>query len=382
MRWLIFTIILVLSGTLLRGQGVFISKFTPGNYLSDNLHCVELGNPAASSTDIGGYLIVTRNYSVRLPAGTQIPSRGLLRIGKRSSETQSFDIELSRTDDFLIRFNLIGDEGNYVGLLDPKGKIIDAFYHSPRPNVPFLPDRDTLITFSGTKIPFYLPPENRGVWKYLSYGDDPGISFFQRLGKWQLSTNGTPNTPLTSYNDFSARYFDGIVTLKWSTTFEKDVISHAVERSEDQENFVRIGQVISKGNSDEYQFYPFFDKEIESGKAYSYRIKGVDGLGNEVYSQIRSIKSEDGVSEFEMEVILLPYGNETELNLRFSSEYSQNVQIKLLNEHLAEVAILFDDYVFARRPNLLKVSRRLTSGRYTILATTADKRFGKDIVIP
>lgn len=381
MRWLI-TLCILVSASLLRAQGIFISKFTPGNYLSDNFHCVELGNPAAVPADVGGYLVITRNYSVRLAAGTRIQPRSLLRIGKHSGSGQTFDIQLSNTKDFLIRFNLNEDEGNYVCLIDPKGKMVDAFYHSPRPNVPFLPDRDTLITFSGTKIPYYLPPENRQVWNYLSYGDDPGISFYQRLGKWQLSTEGTPSTPLTSYHDFSARYFDGIVTLKWSTSYEEDVISHVVERSEDQENFTRIGQVISKGNSDEYQFYPFYDKDIQPGKAYSYRVKGVDGFGNEVFSQIRSIQAEDGISEFEMEVILVPYGDEAELNLRFSSEYSQNVQIKLLNEHLAEVAILFDDYVFARRPNLLKVSRRLTSGRYTVLATTADKRFGQDIVIP
>lgn len=380
MRWLL-TISLIVSGFPLWAQGVFISKFTPGNYLSDNLHCVELGNPTGSPLNIGGYLVITRNYSMRLAVGTSIQPRGLLRIGKQSNSGQSFDVQLSNTQDFLIRFNLNDDEGNYVCLIDPKGQVVDAFYHSPQPNVPFLPDRDTLITFSGTRISFYLPPENRQTWKYLSYGDDPGTSFYQRLGKWQLSTTGSPSTPLASYQDFSARYFDGIVTLKWSTSFEQDVISHVIERSEDQENFTRIGQVLSKGNSDEYQFYPFYDKEIQNGKTYSYRVKGVDGVGNEVFSQIRSIQAEDGISEFEMEVILVPFAEETELSLRFTSQYSQDVQIKLLNEQMAEVAILFDDYVFARRPNLLKMARRLPAGRYTVLATTETKRFGQDILI-
>ena len=380
MRWL-YSIALILISQTLAAQGVFISRFTPGNYLSDNLHLVELGNPGSKTVDVSGYLVVTRNYSVRLAPGTNIPARGLLRIGKASDAQQSFDVQLSLTKDFLIRFNLNEDEGNYVCLLDPLGKILDAFYHSPRPNVPFLPDRDTLITFSGTRIPFYLPPENRQTWSYFSFGGDPSTTFYQRLGKWQLSASNVPTANLTAYQDFSARYFDGITTLKWTTSFEREVVSHAIERSEDQVNFQRIGQVISKENSDQFQYYSFYDKEITEGTTYYYRIKGADGIGNEAYSQIKPVQTQRGIEEFEMEVILIPFGGESELNLRFSSQYSQDVRIKLLDDRMAEVAILFDDYVFARRTNLLKVSRRLPPGKYTILATTENKRFGEEIEV-
>lgn len=380
MRWL-FTIFILIGYQAVVAQGIFISRFSPGNYLSDNSHLVEIANPGSQAANLSGYLLVTRNYSVQLPPNTTIPSRGLIRIGKKSSSTQSLDIELSRTKDFLIRFNLNEDEGNYVCLIDPLGQVVDAFYHSPRPNVPFLPDRDTLITFSGTRIPFYLPPENRQVWSYLSYGENPGISFYQRVGQWQLEQGEAVDDQITSYEEFSARYFDGITTLKWSTRFEENVVSHVVERSENQVDFMRIGQVISKGNSEQFQFYPFYDPDTDEGKTYYYRIKAVDGQGKEVFSQIKQVKTETGISEFEMEPILIPYGNEAELSLRFSSEYSQNVRIKLLNDRMAEVAILFDDYVFANQPNLLKVSRRLKPGQYLILAITENKRFGKEIEV-
>ena len=48
---------------------------------------------------------------------------------------------------------------------------------------------------------------------------------------------------------------------------------------------------------------------------------------------------------------------------------------------MAEVAILFSDYVTARQPNLLKVSRRLPPGRYLLLASTETGRFGKKFVV-
>lgn len=379
MRWQIFISMVMLCGPLW-SQSIFISRFTPGNYLSDDLHLVEIATTNRQPTSLAGYLIVTRNYAVRLPENSTLAEGSIFQVGKENNSTQTYDIQLSKTPDFLIRFNFAESQGNYVALFDPQGNLQDAFYHAPQPNVPFLPGKDTLITYSGQRIPYYLPPENRNEWSYLNLEDSPGLSFVQLGGKWQSATANSQELPMTSYRDFSVRYFDGIVSLKWATRFEEEGLEHTVQRSEDQKHFYPLGKVDSKGETKEYQYYSFYDKEVVSGKAYTYRIQASDGE-EEVFSPIRSILPKEGIEEFEMEAILVPSTGGIELNLRFTSQYSQDIRIKLLDENLGEVAILFDGYVFARGPNLLKMAKRIPPGSYTVLATTETKRFGKEILV-
>lgn len=377
MKWQILISMLMLCGPMW-SQSIFISRFTPGNYLSDDLHLVEVATSNRQPTNLEGHIIVTRNYAVRIPNGATLALGSTYKIGKENNLNQTYDLQLSKTPDFLIRFNFAESEGNYIALFDPMGQLLDAFYHAPQANVPFLPNKDSLITFSGQRIPYYLPPENRPVWSYLKQEDRPGASFAQIGGKWQFTTSDDQELPITSYRDFSVRYFDGIVSLKWATRYEEEELEHLIERSEDQKNFYPLGKLPSKGINSSYQAYSFYDKDVLPGKAYTYRIQGSNGE-KQVYSPIRIILPEDGIEEFDMETILVPASGGVELNLRFTSQYSQDIRIKLLDENLGEVAILFDGYVFARRPNLLKVAKRIPPGNYTVLATTETKRFGREV---
>lgn len=334
-------------------QGVYISRYIPGNYLSDNDHRVEIYNPSGAAADLEGYLLVTRDYSVRLPSRSRVAPRSVLRIAKQPAP--GVTLNLSTTPDFLIRFHFLEHEGNYVVLFDKEMNIVDAMYYSPVPNVPFLPDRDTSYTFAREKLPFYLPPENRRVWTYISVGNSPTNAFVQSNGEWRLSAQRSDENPATAHDDLSVRFSDGIVAVKWATRFEKDCRFHAIERSEDQENFRVVGQLDSKGNSQDFQRYTFYEKDLEPGGVYYYRVRSEDLYGNRVYSKIREIKAEAGDDEFSMEVFVGMQQEGDELNLRFISRYSQRVRIKLYDERRREVAILYNDYVFAETPTLLKI---------------------------
>lgn len=379
MRWRL-SIFLIMLCTSSWAQSIFISQYTPGNYLSDNSHLVAIANPSATSISLEGYLLVSRDYSVRLSKAAILKPKSVFRIGKMTGAGQALDMELNKSPDFLIRFNLLESEGNYIALLDRNGGLVDAFYYSPLPNVPFLPDRDTCITFSGQRIPYYLPPENRDAWSYLSRGDGPSNAFVQEAGKWR-ETSSESAPPITSHEDLTVRYFEGIATLKWQTAYEIGVARHVIERSLDQESFEAAGEVAAVGDSQEEHYYRYYDKDLIIGRVYFYRIRS-EGVGREpVYSKIKSVRVQDGLEEFEMETILVPHGDGTELNLRFLSQYSQEVRIKLLDERLSEVAILFSGYVYAREPNLLKIGQRLPPGRYLLIAATETSRFGKEIVV-
>lgn len=381
MKALIGTIgIFWLSLDLLLGQGVFVSRFRPANYLSNNRHLVEIQHAGRGSTNLEGYLLVTRDYSVRLPRGANVSAGSKFRIGKTSTNENPLDLELAGMPDFLIRFHLMENEGNYVALLDRNGKMVDGFYYAPEKNVPFLPDRDTSITFSGLKIPFSLPPENRSSWSYLNSRDEPGLDFVLERGTWKKIADRSI-LEATRCEDVTLRYFEGIVSVKWSTRFESGVEGHFVERSLDQENFEEIGNVSAKGNTQERNLYAYYDDQVALGKNYFYRIRSQIKGKEDVYSKVVSLKIQEGEDPFSMEAILVPYNDGTELNLRFTSLYAQDIRIKLLDERMAEVAILFQGYVNAREPKLLKVSRRLGPGKYLILTSTEGQRFGKEIFI-
>ena len=376
MRYLLTGLGIMLCGISF-SQSIFISRIVPGNYLSDNRHRVEFYNPDNSSQSLEGYLLVTRDYSVRLPGEVRVPAHGTYVLAK--NRAPDVNLSLATTPDFLIRFPMLEHEGNYIVLFDPKGRILEALYYSPVPNVPFLPDRDTLYTYSREKIPYYIPPENRPIWNHFTAGSDPGSFFLKVKGVWRMSS--LRDNPATEYQNVTLRYKEGILNLKWTVSFEKDSRLHIVEKSTDIERFVPVDTLESKGDTRDLRQYAYYEEGLDPGTTYYYRIRNIDAAGREIYSRIREVKAEEGQEEFSMEVLQGPSTGAGPLRVRFNSQFSQQVRIKLYDERRMEVAILFDDFVYAGVPGLLKVGRKLPAGQYLILAETETKRFGQNFEV-
>ncbi len=376
MRYLLTGLGIMLWGITF-SQSIFISRIVPGNYLSDNRHRVEFYNPESRVQSLEGYLLVTRDYSVRLPAEARIPAHGTYLLAKNRASGVS--LSLATTPDFLIRFPLLEHEGNYFVLFDPKGKILDALYYSPVPNVPFLPERDTLFTYSREKVPYYIPPENRAIWSHFTAGSDPGSVFVKVKGVWRMTS--MRENPATEYQNVTLRYKEGILSLKWAVTFEKDSRMHIVEKSTDIERFVPVDTLASLGDTRDFRQYAYYEQGLEKGASFYYRIRNIDAAGREIYSRIREVKAEEGQEEFGMEVLQGTDDGGGPLRVRFNSQYSQQVRIKLYDDRLMEVAILYDDFVYASVPGLLKVGRKLPPGNYLILAETETKRYGQNFEV-
>jgi hypothetical protein len=376
MRYLLTGLGMMLWGITF-SQSIFISRIVPGNYLSDNRHRVEFFNPTGATESLEGYLLVTRDYSVRMPAEARVPARSSFVIAKNRSA--GVNLELASTPDFLIRFPLVEHEGNYLILFDPKGHIVEALYYSPVPNVPFLPERDTLYTYSREKIPYYIPPENRACWSHFTAGSGTESIFVKVKGLWRM--NSMRDNPATDYQNVTLRYKEGILSLKWTVSFEKDSRLHIVEKSTDIERFVPVDTLVSQGDTRDLRQYAYYDEGLEKGGTYYFRIRNIDAAGREIYSRIREVKAEEGQEEFSMEVLQGTATGGGPLRLRFNSQFSQQVRIKLYDERLMEVAILFDDFVYAGIPGLLKVGRKLIPGNYLILAETETKRFGQNFEV-
>jgi hypothetical protein len=366
----------MLLGGLVQAQVPVVTRYVPGNYLSDNFHRVELTNPGLQPISLEGYLLVTRDYSVRLPAGARVGPNGVYRIAREAS--RGIDLVLSRTPDFLIRFHFLEHEGHYIALFAPDGRLLEAAYTSPSRIVPFLPDRDTCITFDGRKIPFYLPPENRPDWRYMPIQASRSAGYVKVKGAWIPGGSVVVAPPAVEYGDMVLRYKAGIATVQWHTRFEQGCKRHVVERSEDQQTFGAVGEENSIGDTQAGQEYTHYEKGLQEGKRYYYRIKGEDATGNSTYSAVKELLAVEPKEEFRMEIISGELGD---LRIRFSSRYSQKVRIKLFDDAMREVALLFNDYIYAETPNLVVVGARLDGGkRYLVMATTENGRFGQEFV--
>lgn len=378
MKRLLPILFFFMAGRLIFAQEPRITGFIPGNYRFDNFHRIEVSNPSGAEINMGGYLVVTRDYSVLLPAATRIPANGRITLVKKAQPGDLAPVQLGTMPDFLIRFPDREFEGNYVCIFNRDRRIVDGFLFSPLRDVPYLPDRDTCVTFKGDKIGFYLPGEREGAWFWLQGRDDPAIAFERGPTGWHIVSRKKLQTAAVKYSNFIVRYQDGIVTLRWNTANEVLTNGHIVERSEDQLTFASVGNADVRPGKEELKQYEFFDPEVKTGQTYFYRIRYNDDK-QEVVSEVKQIKVEEGQEDFSMDVFFGSPPHQQELNIRFFSGYSQKIRIKVLDERFREVAVVFDGFVNARTRSLVKLREALPPGRYRVFAETETRRYAREV---
>lgn len=103
--------------------------------------------------------------------------------------------------------------------------------------------------------------------------------------------------------------------LKWVTASEINNDFFVVERSEDGEQWVQIGQVDGNGNSTEINEYDFFDGTPFNGWNY-YRLKQVDFNGAYEYSTVEVAKSH----QIQLIQEVYPNPSRGELNISSSTD--------------------------------------------------------------
>jgi hypothetical protein len=92
--------------------------------------------------------------------------------------------------------------------------------------------------------------------------------------------------------NFRVQHSERTALLLWETESEENSAYFGVERSQDGIDFILIGTVDAKGNSDQQHYYQFTDSEPLSGVSY-YRLKMADLNGNIRYSSIISSKRDN-----------------------------------------------------------------------------------------
>lgn len=159
---------------------------------------------------------------------------------------------------------------------------------------------------------------------------------------WTFPTTGTITSTsiqvngITSFGDFAVGEILSVLPVKlssvraysknkgiqvdWITQFENNMDRYEVERSANGQQFIKVGLVQSKGNSNVVVNYGWFDANPLNGINY-YRIKSVEKTGQTSYSQIVKVNITTGAQE----IIFYPnpvIGNTIQLQLNNVSQGS------------------------------------------------------------
>ena len=109
---------------------------------------------------------------------------------------------------------------------------------------------------------------------------------------WSLTTvrlvDFTSVTLPVTLLEFSAQASGSKVSIKWTTSQEKNSAYFDVERSDDGIHFYKVGSMVAKGNSNVSSDYSLDDNSPLSGFNY-YRLKQVDKDGAFTYSAVVKI---------------------------------------------------------------------------------------------
>lgn len=357
-------------------QQVEISRFIPGK----TSHYIDLFNPSRQEPiSLEGYLLATREYCLQFPANMILPPLGVIRLGYNSKT--KVDYELTQSPAFEARQNAGAETGNFAFLQNPQGRTVDAFYFNRERSVSFLPQRARYREGQEGERALNLPDEQNVSWGYMQMEPDPAMAFVRVNGKWRINSRRRNLIPATEYRSLQARYVEGIMTIRWSTTEENDCFFHFVERSIDGVQFAEIGETRAAGNTKQQQAYTFYDPDVEKNRVYYYRVKNVDKFGQIVYSNPFKIRTADNPDGFNLEISQDLQGPGYGLNVRFASTIDQKVQVKILDEEYREIALLYYGSIEANRQNLITYAESLPIGKYFVLLSTEDRRYFEPFIV-
>jgi hypothetical protein len=371
-----------LSTLSLAAQGVYISRLAPGNpqHQHDVLFRIDLFNESDKYVDLSGYVLMTRHFSLQLPAKTFIAPYSALRVG-RNDFNGDLDLAFSHLPTWKERQIDTEEEGDFVALLDPSLEMIDGFLFSPRATVNFLPSRDWLSPPSSECLRLQVPDESDYRWRYLRSRHDPAMAFVRIDQNWRPNSRNRNLLPATQYRELSAKYVDGIATLRWRTLFERDCFYHTLERSTDGKNYRPIEQVSGPVNSDEPFQYTLYDTGVERDRLYYYRISYTDKFGYTTYATPTKLRTQETPGEFTFDVIRAETEGSRSFDVRFSSKAQQQVRVKLLDEALREISVLFYGTVEAERQTLINYQNELANGKYYLIVATEKRRYYEPLII-
>lgn len=150
------------------------------------------------------------------------------------------------------------------------------------------------------------------VVEHGSFGEDHMVQAAFNRGFSGFSIGALDAALPVSWLSFEAISRDEGVKLHWSTAMEFNNSYFDVQASTNGANYISIGTLPSKGNSNTAVDYEYFHLRPQSGKMY-YRIRQVDQDGKSTYSRIIEVYI-TGSSNRQPSLYPVPTGNNITIN--------------------------------------------------------------------
>lgn len=180
--------------------------------------------------------------------------------------------------------NHLGTYGITFGLYDPKDLVL-AFSSGSFSS-------GNIITFSQGQViglGNYSNPPSINPGPYTAY--IPNAEFTA------IAAPQVPTLPIELIH-FDAVQSDEKIQLWWSTASEINHEKFEIEKSSDDSEFLKIGEIQGSGNSLAEKEYVFDDLDPSHGTLY-YRLKQIDFDGAHAYSEVISVNFQGGDKDFE-----------------------------------------------------------------------------------
>lgn len=162
---------------------------------------------------------------------------------------------------------------------------------------------------------------------------------------------------------FTVRLYNDNVILNWSTATELNNLGFEIERSDDSNEFLRLGFVEGHGTTTEMQEYSFIDNTLLNEGNYSYRLKQIDLDGTVTFSEIVEIEFNNLPTSF---VIYQNYPNpfNSSTVIKYEVPEEKQITITLYNSIGEEVSTVINEVKKAGRYSVTFDSPNLPSGIY------------------
>jgi hypothetical protein len=196
-------------------------------------------------------------------------------------------------------------------------------------------------------------------------------------GLWETNIDGVLPVELSS---FTYSVNKNTVNLNWSTATETNNKGFDVERAgEGKSDWVRIGYVEGKGNSNQNTEYSYTDSKLNAGK-YHYRVKQIDFNGNYKY---HNLSNEVFVSVPDKFSLSQNYPNPFNPSTRidYNLPVDTKVLIKLYDNTGREVAIIVNSTQSAGYYSVQFNGENLSNGVYFYRITAGDFKQVKKMIL-
>jgi len=169
---------------------------------------------------------------------------------------------------------------------------------------------------------------------------------------------------------------NGGVQVNWNAQQENNIDSYEVERSQNGQQFSRLGTVAAKGNGNNSINYTLPDANPFAGVNF-YRIKIIDKEGNQTYSQVMKVNIGSGPTQ--ITVYPNPVAGNT-IVLQLNKLVKGNYSITLTNKYGHQLFAKMVKHAGGSATKTIEAAQPLTAGVYQLLIKGGEVNIVKQVI--